>query len=107
VTELFLARPARAAARALLTGLARSADCDYLLASFAAGTLERGALQRAGFLPVPRRGQVWAVRPLAGSSDDGSDPEHRRDPDHRRGPLELDPTRASSWDLTLGDMEVF
>lgn len=75
-----------------LVGLMRcalpSVGADYVVAHFARGTLERRALHRARFIQVPRRGVTFTVRSL--------DDHHERRA-----------TSPTSWDLSLGDVEIF
>lgn len=64
----------------------RRSRAAYLVGSFPPGTPERTAALRAGMLPVPRfRAMQLVVRPLVDI-----------------GPV----TDLSSWDLTLGDLEL-
>jgi hypothetical protein len=67
--------------------MAREVAGDYLIAHFAQNTVERKALRQAGFLQAPRQGITFTVRPLQTSM-----PEI---------------TAPTSWDLTLGDLELF
>jgi hypothetical protein len=87
ITDLFLAESSARSAAILLSNLARQVNGDYLIAHFGDKTLEKHALRRSGFLPVPRRGIVFTVRPLQEGLDDLFLP--------------------GSWDLSLGDLEVF
>lgn len=79
--------------RGLLERLARETDADYVAAVAAAGTPERPLLRRAGFVPLPWVGPVLTVRPLA------------RDPE--TDPETATCSRAGSWRLSLGDLEIF
>lgn len=87
ITEIFLAKPEAATAARLLRGLIRAAGVGYLLAYFALGTVEHRALRATGFRRVPRKRTILTARKLLSSP--------------------LDPTHESSWDLTLGELEIF
>lgn len=87
ITEIFLATPTAAAAARLLRATARDSGAGYLLTYFAPGTVEHRALRQAGFFRLPRKRTVLTARQLL--------------------PSPLDPTNESSWDLTLGELEVF
>ena len=73
--------------RALLADLVRSTDADYIAACAAKGTVERQALARAGFLPVPYLGPHFTARRLDSTG--------------------LDPARWRNWRCSIGDLEVF
>jgi hypothetical protein len=87
ITELFLREPTVAAGAQLLRSLIRSTSSDYLIAHFSSGTIERAALLRTGFIPVPRRGYTFVARLLNETRED--------------------PRLSASWDLTLGELEIF
>jgi GNAT superfamily N-acetyltransferase len=87
VTDVFLRRPWAADGAELLRNLARSTPHDYLVGHFAPRTVEHAVLLRSGFVRIPRRGYTLAARSLRG--------------------LPGDPGRARSWDLSLGDLEIF
>lgn len=87
ITELFVRRPSVLSVAWLLRSLVRQGSCDYLSGHAAAGTLERKAFFQMGFLPAPGRGSTFVARPLNAVSPD--------------------PTRRRSWDLTLGELEIF
>lgn len=87
VTEMFLRMPTAQMGSRIVGTLARATSCDYLAAHFSVGTIERRALFRSGFLPVPGRGYTFAARAL--------------------NPVPLDPTKPTSWDLSLGELEIF
>jgi GNAT superfamily N-acetyltransferase len=87
VTEVFLRAPTPAAGARLLRRLARHTTSDYLVAHFSRGTRERRMLVRAGFLPAPGRGYTHAALSL--------------------NDVPLDPVRPGSWDLSLGELEIF
>lgn len=82
-----LTRPGDAgAAGAVLAGAAR-AGVDHVALHAPSGSPLSRAAGRRGYCPVPGRGLRLVVNP--------------------RRPLTTDPTRPSSWALTLGDLEVF
>lgn len=87
LTELFLSRADIALGRRLLARLAGQVGGDYLIAHFAAGTLERRLIKQAGFIKVPRQGMTFTVRSL--------------------NELPLDITTPAGWDFSLGDLELF
>lgn len=87
VTDVFLSDPTSRNAAVLFRSLLSTTTCDYVMAHFAKGTIERRGLLRSGFVRAPRRGYTFAVRPLRS--------------------LALDPTRADGWDLTLSELEIF
>ena len=76
-------------AAALLARLVRDLDADYLVAVAAPGTPERRALRRAGFLPARVMGPRLVVRELAPAA------------------VAPDPTAATAWRCSLGDLELF
>lgn len=78
---------ARAAGQ-LMRSVFRQTTPDYAAAMAAPATIERRALLRAGFVPAPRIGPILTVRPLAWHNS-------------------LEPTRWSSWRLSIGDLELF
>ena len=87
LADMFLREPSVSAARRLIRRVMRARHCDYLLAHFADRTLEHRALRQLGFMPSTRRGYTFIVNGL------------------RPGPH--DPAQRQSWDLTLGDLEIF
>lgn len=87
VTELFLREPSVREATALLRDLRRNLAAGYVLAFFPEGTIEHAALRRSGFRRVPRQRRIVTTKPLL--------------------PTAVDPAHESSWDLTLGELEVF
>jgi GNAT superfamily N-acetyltransferase len=87
ITEMLLRTPGRRAGARLLRSLIRAEPGDYLMAHFARGTWERHALMLTGFVRAPGRGYIIAARSL--------------------NPAPEDPTRRPSWDLTLGELEIF
>jgi hypothetical protein len=87
-----LVGPLSGAARSLRTVLrraARAADANVMLAMAPGRPHFRGALLRAGFLPVPRSGPILTAYPL------------------RDAPGHPDPTQLDSWGATIGDLELF
>jgi hypothetical protein len=79
------ARWGRRVVRDVLAG----APADYAVAHCAWRSLHRRVLLSLGFLPVPRVGPNFTVRPLGD------------------GTAGIDPTTAGNWRLSLGDLEVF
>jgi GNAT superfamily N-acetyltransferase len=71
----------------LLRALRHSLAADYCAAHFAKPAVEARWLRRNGFLPVPRQGMRFVVRPLQPDATTWTAPE--------------------AWDLTLGDLELF
>ncbi len=65
----------------------RRSGVDHVATHLPASTASRAALVRAGFVTTARVGLTHTTLPLR--------------------PLPIDVTDASSWDLTLGDIEVF
>ncbi|CAN5694622.1 hypothetical protein BH23GEM6_BH23GEM6_18090 [soil metagenome] len=87
VTEVFLQQPSRTSVRRLFHSAFSSVDCDYWSVHFSEGTVELDAVKRMGFFAAPGRGYTWTSLPL--------------------NQMDEDPTAASHWDLTLGEMEIF
>lgn len=87
LTEIFAADPSVTNVRRLLRGAMQQIRADYWVAHFSRGTLEFEALAATGFMPIRRSGYTWAALPL--------------------GPVSLDPAGAESWDLSLGELEIF
>jgi GNAT superfamily N-acetyltransferase len=86
--ELFLSHSNEGPARRLLELLRASVRAEYLVTYFAEGSLYRRIVDLWGFRAVPSRGMHFTVRPLA--SD-----------------LPRDPARFASWQLSMGDLELF
>ena len=86
--ELLTARPDGRLASALLDQIKACVRADYLVTYFPRGSFHRQALEGWGFRTVPKQGIDFTVRAL--DSD-----------------LPKDPRRFDSWDLTLGDLELF
>jgi GNAT superfamily N-acetyltransferase len=72
---------------AILARLPRAAGADLAVAHVGEGWPGARALPRARYLPVPRLGMNFVVRPVA--------------------PARPDPLDERSWALTLGDLELF
>jgi hypothetical protein len=87
LTELLAGPGGAAALQPLLRGVLRDGGADHALAVTTSGTSGHRATRRSGFLPW-RRGPVLMVNQL-------------------RDRLEPDPLIMRSWDLSLGDLEVF
>jgi GNAT superfamily N-acetyltransferase len=87
LAELLLAEPDARLGQSLLRGLVRQVKADYLVAHFAARTVERRTLWPAGFLSAPGQGITFTVRFL---QEEGE-------------PF----TAPAAWDLSLGDLEIF
>lgn len=87
MTEMFVAHPSVANMKRLLRGAIQQVRADYWVAHFSRGTHEFETLAATGFMPIRRSGYTWAALPL--------------------GPVELDPAGAESWDLSLGELEIF
>jgi GNAT superfamily N-acetyltransferase len=85
--ELALAKADVEAGRTLLRCLSRNLRADYIVAHFAPGTVEYGSIRRSGYVPIPRQGMRFTVRPLSATAEGVDRPE--------------------AWDLSLGDLEVF
>ncbi|MDR7418501.1 MAG: GNAT family N-acetyltransferase [Armatimonadota bacterium] len=75
--------------RAALRRALDEAPADYAVAHCAWATPHRQLLVSLGFMPVPRVGPNFTVRPLGDR------------------PLDCDPASARNWRLSLGDLEVF
>lgn len=88
VVELFSREADPVPARRCLSQLARSTCGDYLIGHFAAGSVERRALGRAGFLPAPGQGIGLFARNVD-------------------TPLGESLLGLTGWDLSLGDLELF
>ena len=76
----------RACAARLLRRVVREADVDHVTCSFPEGSVQAAAAWRTGFMPSPE-GLTLVANPL-------------RD-------LAIDTSSLRSWELTLGDLEVF
>jgi GNAT superfamily N-acetyltransferase len=86
VAEVLTAPGDARSARGALTAAARAVAVDHVTCSFPSGSEARRGLRRAGFMPSPE-GLTLVANPLR--------------------PIAVDPLRASSWALALGDLEVF
>ena len=87
VTEIFLAEQNTELAHDLLGQVAQNVHADYLVGHFNEGTLERDALLVSGYQPLSGQTVSFTVHPL--------------------NPCEPSPTAAASWDLSMGDLEIF
>jgi GNAT superfamily N-acetyltransferase len=67
----------------------RGADVDFATAMAAPGTPEQRVLVRCGFVPAPRLGPAFTVRPI------------------NRLPNGVNPLKRRSWRAAAGDLEVF
>ena len=76
-------------ARELLRSLLDGSPAHYASAMAAQNTEAQKVLMRSGFLPAPMAGPIMTVRPLA---------QHDDVPD---------PGRRGSWQLSIGDLELF
>jgi hypothetical protein len=71
----------------MLARLPREADADHAVAHIGPGWPAADLMGGAGYRRMPRGGMTFTVRSLSASTPD--------------------PLQASSWSLTLGDLEVF
>jgi len=88
ITELLLPGPDEGLGSSLLKEIKARVSADYLIAFFPEGSFERHLLRRHGFHQVPYAGQNFTVNVLAGD-------------------LPCNPRVMGSWDICLGDLEVF
>jgi predicted N-acetyltransferase YhbS len=88
LSEMLLAEPREDLCNALLRRLRDSLRADYLITYFAPKSFHRAALESLKFRPVPRQGMNFTSMTLA--------------PD-----LPLAPQEMASWDLVMGDLELF
>lgn len=89
IADLWAVGAGSAAMSQCLRRVLRETSADYLVAHFARGSPEWNALRRSLFLHPFRQGIDLYVRNLLGT------------------PKDLDPTDPRSWDLCLGDLELF
>jgi GNAT superfamily N-acetyltransferase len=87
LTELFLRQPDPKLGRSFFKHLTKQLRGDYLVTHFSALTFEKALLRRAGFLKAFKQGMIFTVNPLSSQSQSALE--------------------AASWDLTLGDLEIF
>jgi GNAT superfamily N-acetyltransferase len=87
VCDLLVRPGERSTARRLLRSVARAAPVDYLVCHFPRGSSARQAAIQRGFVCL-RSGPAATVRQLV---------EH----------IDPDPTRRSSWAISLGDLDLF
>ena len=76
----------------LLREVPRAAKADHAVAHFGRGSAAHEALRGAGYRRLPKAGMTFVVRPVEGVSPPPGSP---------------DPLAASSWSLSLGDLELF
>lgn len=86
--DLLLAEADEAVVAALVAGVRRRVNADYLIAHFGPGSAHRDLLRRLGFRAFPGQGMEFVVRSL----DRAVDP---------------DPFAPANWSLCLGDLEIF
>ncbi|MDR7543866.1 MAG: GNAT family N-acetyltransferase [Armatimonadota bacterium] len=84
-----LVRRASGQVPALVRRVLAAADADYLVAYAPRRSAHWWGLVRAGFVPVPRIGPFFTVRPLTPAG------------------AEISPERLGRWSLSLGDLELF
>ncbi len=87
LTELFLREADTGLAWQLMKGLTKNLKADYIIGHFSEGSYEKMMLKHSHFYRMPWRGMTYTVRILNDSSPD--------------------PRKAATWDLTLGDLEIF
>ncbi len=87
LTDIFLSQPNLQLGRLFLKNLSKQIRGDYLVAHFAGETIEKTLLRQAGFIRIPGQGITFTGCPL--------------------NPLSQNLFDSSTWDLTLGDLEVF
>jgi GNAT superfamily N-acetyltransferase len=88
IAEMLVPGPEIKTASVLLDDLKRRIAADYLIAYFPEGSFKRRLLLKHGFHQVPRAGQNFTVNVLSSN-------------------LPCDPRLLKSWDISLGDLEVF
>jgi len=84
-----LARRASGQIPALVRRVLDAVDADYLVAYAPRRSAHWWGFVRAGFVPVPRIGPFFTVRPLTPAG------------------IEVSPDRLARWSLSLGDLELF
>jgi len=87
LTELFLRQPNVRLGKTFFKNLIMQLKADYLITHFPERTFEKALLKQAGFYRVPAQGMTFTIHPLNSQSQSG--------------------VNAESWDLTLGDLEIF
>ncbi|MEA2556662.1 MAG: hypothetical protein QOG88_200 [Actinomycetota bacterium] len=87
VCEALAAPGAARSLGGMLARIPREAGADHAVAHVGPGWPAADLLSGAGYRRMPRGGMTFTVRSLSGATPD--------------------PLRASSWSLTLGDLEVF
>ncbi len=87
LTELFLRQADFKLGKRLIKNLIIQLKADYLITHFSEHATERALLKQSGFYRVPAQGITFTAHPLS---------------------LRSQPSlEAKSWDLTLGDLEIF
>ncbi|MGH2405821.1 MAG: GNAT family N-acetyltransferase [bacterium] len=89
LSELLLGSDARRSVGRLIGDLRRAIEADYMVAHAPRGSRHWWILLGLGFLPVPRIGPYFTVRPLSPAA------------------AAAVPERGAGWWLSLGDLEVF
>lgn len=89
VSELLVTDRAQRQAVAMLRQMLSQIEADYVFAHAPVGSVHEKVLRAAGFLPVPRVGPYFTVRPLSTAG------------------MEAAATSMARWHLSLGDLEVF
>jgi len=87
LTELFLRQPDLRLGKTFFKNLIMQLQADYLIAHFPEPSFEKALLKQTGFYKVPAQGMTFTIHPLSSRSQSG--------------------VEARSWDLTLGDLEIF
>ena len=87
LSELIVRPGDRVTARRLLRRVAQTARVDHIACHFSTGSDARAAARRAGYVRAPG-GITFVTNPLGDS-------------------IAPDPTSLPSWDLSVGDLEVF
>jgi GNAT superfamily N-acetyltransferase len=88
ITEMFYRDPSVRKMASLLRNAASTVEADYMVTYFPEGSVERKAMRKTFFLKLPRRGYTFVARPLEAD-------------------LSPDCLQPESWDLTLGELEIF
>ena len=85
--DMFLKSDLMSSGKSVIENVISSIYADYIISSFARGTVELEVVKRSRFLKVPVKGIILTGRQL--------------------NPVAFSPLSYDSWDLTLGDLEVF
>ncbi|MEX0930287.1 MAG: GNAT family N-acetyltransferase [Candidatus Paceibacterota bacterium] len=86
VSELLVEGGSAEEYQRLVDGVIRNVHADYLVAHFKPGSVPLRSIRRAGFIRVPFKSVVFTTKRLVGDGDLSS---------------------GKSWDLSLGDLELF